>query len=122
MSGRSTLISGLLQQTAVYWAAGTNDGYGGRTFPDPSEVAVRWEDRQEVFVDAQGRESVSKSVVYSASALVVGGYLYLGSLDDLDSSEEADPLSVGAAYEIMSRASSPSLKADLLLRKHWLSR
>ena len=120
MTSRSKLLENQLNQTAVYWGNPSSDGYGGRTFDVPAEISVRWQDRQELFVDAQGREQTSRAVVYVATDLVIGGYLYLGELADLSSAEEGDPLSVSTAYEIRAISKTPDIGADRFARKLWL--
>lgn len=120
MTSRSKMLENQLKQTAVYWGNPQSDGYGGRTFEDPVEINVRWSDRQEMFVDAQAREQTSRAVVHTATDLVVGGYLYLGTLADLSSAEEGDPLSLSTAYEIRAFSKTPNIRADNFVRKAWL--
>jgi hypothetical protein len=120
MTSRSKLISHQLNQTAVYWANPVNDGFGGRTFDNPAELSVRWEQRQELFTDSAGQEKRSNAVVYVAQTLVVGEYLFLGDLDDLSSAEEGDPLTVAAAYEIRSIEEVTDIPASRTVRKVWL--
>jgi len=117
---RSTVLTDKLRQTAVYWGNPQSDGAGGRTFDDPVEISIRWEERQELFIDANGQESTSKAVVYLGEDVNIGGYLYLGDFNDLSSAEEGDPLTVGGACEIRSFQKLPSIKADRFLRKAWL--
>ena len=120
--GRSTLLTDKLRQTAVYWGDPQSDGAGGRTFGSayPVELSIRWEERQELFVDASGQETMSQAVVYLDQDIDIGGYLDLGDLDDLSSAEESDPLTVGGAYEIRNFKKLPDIKADRFLRKVWL--
>ena len=118
--GQSTLATHNLRQTAVYWSSPTNDGHGGRTFDEPTETMVRWEERQEMFVDALGREVRSSAVVYAGRDLDLGGYLYLGTLNDLASDEEADPMIVNSAREIRSMSKIPDIRARRFFRKVWL--
>lgn len=119
--GRSTLLRHNLRQTAVYWANPQSDGFGGRTFDDPIEVSVRWEDRQELFINASGQEETSKAVVHLAQDVDLGGYLYLGTLADLSSAEEGDPFASGvASYEIRGFRKIPDIRAERSLRKVWL--
>jgi hypothetical protein len=106
-----TWLTRNLKQTAVYWASPTPDGFGGATFTTGAEIACRWEDKDELFVDRAGQEVRSHAMVYVGQDLDDGGYLYLGDLDDLSSAEEADPLTVTGAYEIRSFQKSPRLKA-----------
>lgn len=120
MTSRSKMLANQLKQTAVYWGNPQSDGYGGRTFDDAVEISVRWSDRQEMFIDTQAREQVSRAVVHVATDLAVGGYLYLGELADLSSAEEGDPLSVSTAYEIRSLSKTPDIGADRFARKVWL--
>lgn len=120
MTSRSKMLENQLRQAACYWGNPQSDGYGGRTFDDPVEIDVRWVDRQEMFVDTQAREQVSRAVVCVAIDLDVGGYLYLGTLVDLSSAEEGDPLSVSAAYEIRAISKTPNIRADQFVRRVWL--
>jgi hypothetical protein len=118
--GRSTFLTSNLRQTAVYWGGPQSDGFGGRTFDEAVEISVRWEDKQELFIDATGQEVRSNAVVYVDRDLDMGGYLYLGELDDLDSAEAADPFTLSNAREIRGWGKTPSLKNDISLRKVWL--
>lgn len=109
-----------LKQTAVYWSSPTPDGYGGFSFSDPEEIKVRWEDTTEVFIDFDGNEAVSSSVIFCESDLDKGGYLYLGDLDDLSSSEEGDPQSVTGARPIRGFAKTPDMRGRKYTRRAWL--
>jgi len=104
-------------QTAVYWALTGVNGYGESIFAEPVEVSVRWEDKQERYVSKDGAEHTSSSVVYPASELVLGGYLYLGTLASLSSAEEGDPTSVIAAKEIRAINRSTNLSNTFTLIK-----
>lgn len=104
-------------QTAVYWALTGVNGYGESIFAEPVEVSVRWEDKQERFVSRDGSEHTSSSVVYPASELVLGGYLYLGTLALLSSADEGDPRSVASAKEIRSINASQNLSGTFTFRK-----
>lgn len=107
-------------QTAVYWAPSTLDGFGNVSFATPVEIAVRWENKTELFIDNQGKEQKSSAVVYPASAVLLEGYLYLGTLVALSPAEEADPKSVIAAKEIRGVAVSFNIKGTQALYKAWL--
>ena len=120
MTSRSKMLANQLNQTAVYWSNPQSDGYGGRTFDDAVEISVRWQDRQEKFIDMQGHEQVSRAVVYTSIDVTVGGYLYLGELADLSSAEEGDPFAISTAYEIRAFSKSPDIGADKFARKVWL--
>lgn len=107
-------------QTAVYWANPTEVGDGSQVFDAPVEIAVRWEDRQELFTDADGQERVSNAVVYVGQDIEVDEYLFLGTLADLASSEEADPDSVAATYKVRSIRKIPGIKNQYAERKVFL--
>lgn len=103
-----------LKQLATYWAATTNDGFGGTSFAAPVPVLVRWQDKAELFQDAEGQEVTSSAVVYVAEPLALEGYLFLGE------SVVADPRSVVGAKKIRQRGASPNLRATEVLNKVWL--
>ena len=109
-----------LNQTAVYWGNPVNDGQGGRTFDDPVEVSVRWQQKQELFIDANGQEVRSMAVVYLAQDIVLDGFLYLGTLNDISGAEAADPMTIANAFAIRNFERIPNLKATKYLRVAWL--
>lgn len=112
--GIENFIARACRQTAVYWAAPTEDGYGSKTFSDPTEIDCRWEARTEKISrvgERIGEEVVSQARVFVTEDVVEQGWLYLGDLDDLDSDEEADPKTVDGAYEIIRFDKSPVMRS-----------
>jgi len=105
------MIFNHLYQKATYWAPGAVSGFGGRTFSAPVTIRVRWEDRAELFIDADGNEVRSRSIVYSDISVKQGGYLFLGE------STATDPTTVNNAYEIRDVTSTPNLYASTFLYK-----
>ena len=103
-----------MTQTATYWGPMVNDGYGGGTFPSPVSINCRWQDDNQKFVDAEGNERISVSIVYPDTALELGGWLYLGT------SADADPHNVEGANEIKQYRSMPDLSGTLVELKAWL--
>jgi hypothetical protein len=103
-----------LNQLATYWGSPTPGGFGGHTFDDPQEILVRWEEKNEEFVDNQGNSKISMAVVYADTDLEVGGYLFLGT------SLAADPTSLDDALPIQRYAKMPDIRAVSYLRKAWL--
>lgn len=83
-----------LREAVTYWAPSGVDNFGDPSFATPVTIKSKWEDRTELFIDGEGREQRSKSVVYVDTDLVVGGYLFRGS------SIVSDPLSVSGAFMI----------------------
>ena len=122
--GMESFIARLCVQTAVYWGNPTGDGYGGKTFADPVEISCRWEDIVENInrVGARlGEEIVSMAQVYVTTDVEEQGYLFLGTLDDLDSDEEADPTTIVKAYMINRFDKIPVLRSTTeFLRKAYL--
>ncbi len=107
-------------QTAVYWGNPQNDGYGGHTFDTPIQLRVRWEDKQELYNDAEGREKRSSAIVYTQVDLDMGGFLYLGDLDDSGLDSDPQPSEVPSAKEIKQWGKVPNLQGTKFVRKAWL--
>ena len=118
MPGRSGFQTRNLNQTAVYWGNPVADGWGGRTFDDAVEIAVRWLNKAEAFIDSLGRQTVSRAVVHANQDLDIGGYLYLGELADLSS--DPDPKDTVTAYEIRQFSSIPDLSGTKFVRRAFL--
>lgn len=102
-------------QTATYWGPGTDDGLGGITYPSPYTIDVRWQQKAELFRDANANEVISSAVVYVSEPVEIEGWMALG-----DETATADPRNADGAYQIRQLGDSPSLKADETLRKAWL--
>lgn len=102
-------------QTAVYWAAPVPDGYGGYTFDVPVEISCRWEEKYRLFRGTNGNELETKAEVMITEDVVLQGWLYLGSLSDLQSFEESDgtinPIGIPGAYEIVAFDKSPLFRS-----------
>jgi len=119
-------------QTAVYWGNPVNDGYGGKTFDDPIELlppsnGVRWEEVTQLITTGNGKEIVSKAKILLCQDVDEGGYLFLGTLDDLDDSSGDssgayyDPLKTNGAYEIKRFDKTPMVKkTDQFVRTAYL--
>lgn len=118
----SELISKHCNQTAVYWGSPQDDGEGGKTFAAPVERACRWEDMHQIITDAKGTEMTSRALVFLTQDVDEEGMLYLGTLDDLDSADEENPMSVNEAYIIKRFQKTPSLGSTTdFLRKAYLT-
>ena len=109
-------------QTAVYWGDPTPDGSGGRTFGSayPVEISCRWEDRVEIMSDRQGNEIISLARVYVTEDVEEEGWLFLGTLDDLDSDAEEDPMQADSTYKIRRFDKIPSIRGDDFVRIAYL--
>ena len=110
------LLARNCKQTIVYWASPTPDGYGGSTYSDPVEIMGRWEDKQELIKTNNGEEQLSQARVWLLQDVDEGGYLYLGTLDDLDS--DPQPKDIPTVGQIMTFSKFPTLgQGDVFLRK-----
>jgi hypothetical protein len=92
------------RQDATYWPPARQNGFGGMTFDAPVPEKVRWEEKAEEFINAQGVETISKSVVWTITRKKIGGYLYLGT------SVAGDPTQVEGAREIQQLTQIPDLR------------
>jgi len=88
-------------QTAVYWECEGTDAYGNVNYSDPVELSVRWDEQTELIRDNWGKEVASKAQVQVLQDLKVDGWLYLGSLSELSSSEQDDPVSIANTYKVI---------------------
>jgi len=86
--GIETFINQVCKQIAVYWGNPVADGYGGYSYDDPEEIYCRWSDEKQLFEADDGTQQVSKAILYLVEDVDMNGLLYLGELDDLDTSEE----------------------------------
>jgi hypothetical protein len=112
-----SILSGLLNQTITYWASPTKDGYGGFTFDTGVEIDGRWEDKQEIFMDASGEQLLSRAVVYLNQDVDIGGYLYNGASTGIAAS---NPQEVTGAIRVMMFNKVPDLNNTEYVRKIWL--
>lgn len=65
-------------QTATYWKAGDLDDFGNPQWSAPVLLKVRWEDRNELYYDSDGRERRSQSMVGVDRDMNIGDYLQYG--------------------------------------------
>ena len=93
-------ITRITDQTAVYWGSPESDGLGGMIFDSPIEIAVRWADVNELITAADGTQYVCRAKIMVNVDLDVDGYLYLGTLDELESDEYNYPKDIDKAYRI----------------------
>lgn len=105
------------RQFAVYWGPSTPDQYGQKTFVEPVELRVRWEDVSEVFMGRNGVEQVSRSKVYVPIDVQEDGVLWLGRLNDI---ADGVPFLNSKAWVIRKFEKLPTLKADQFLRTAYL--
>lgn len=109
-------------QTAVYWGSPSINGYNEKSFAAAVEIPCRWEDKKELFTTNNGDQLESRAVIYVTQDVDEEGMLYLGTLDDLDSTEIDDPVSLDTAYVIKRFDKTPALRSTTeFIRKVYLT-
>lgn len=91
-------ISKYLNQTAIYWGNPVMDGYGSVSYDTPVEIPCRWQEKNEEITTKEGINIISHTSVLVGTDLDEGGYLMLGTLEDIaesasmsDSESESSP-------------------------------
>jgi hypothetical protein len=87
-----------LHQVAAYWAPTGNDDYGRPTWGTVVQINCRWEDKATLYVDAKGREFVSRAIVYVDTDVAPMGVLSLGPVSQL--SDPINPFANPNTWEV----------------------
>jgi len=77
------IVNDMRQQTCVYWRTTGRDSGGNLTYDTPRELRVRWLDTNEVFIDRNGAQKVSKSKVFVGEDLKPDDVLRYGLLTEV---------------------------------------
>lgn len=93
----------------TYFPPAGQNGFGDLAFGAGIEMKARWQTKNEMFIDQQKREAISKAVVYINGLVAIGGRLALGATSDPQDGEEIRGVGV-----------SPSLDSQQELVKLWL--
>lgn len=101
MGAIEDLMTEICVQTAVYWANPVRDGSGGYTYDAPIEVSCRWDIKQKLVLDRDGKEVVSQAKVFVTQDMDVEEILYFGGLTDLTAAQKANPKLIDDAFEII---------------------
>jgi hypothetical protein len=115
----TTFITKYCTQIAVYWGNPVQDTYG-YTFDAPVEIMCRWINKSEILIDDKGEQILSKAIVHILQDMSINGYLYLGTLDSLDSDNYSYPEKVTGAYSIKKIDKVPSINQDAFVRRAYL--
>lgn len=79
------LLRRMLRQKAVYWPMASGyDNYGNPINSNPVQISCRWVDREDQFLDKEGRLQISRAMVYVSQPVVLGGVLWLGLLANIN--------------------------------------
>lgn len=120
------IITRMRKQTAVYWPLASVDSggvaaddYGVPEVTNPFEISVRWEDRNEEFLDATQTRQLSNAIVFVDRDVDVGGILMLGVLTDVVAGADVKDKN-RTAFEIKRYDKLPNLRATEFLRTAFL--
>jgi hypothetical protein len=94
----------VLREKVTYWAPGTENQFGGRSYSMPVIIDARWEDKMENIVSPTGEQLVARSKVYAEQEMHPSGYVYRGEVSIIN------PTTVLGAEEIRVVGSSPDLQ------------
>jgi len=106
-------IQRMCTQDIVYWDLSSVDGYGRETFVSPVEIKGRWQSTNEIVMDKNGEEKVSMARVFVLQQVTEGGYLYVGTLDDLDS-DPIDPTVIDGALRVIATGKTPPMRGTTI--------
>ena len=98
-------------QDATYWAPFTTNEFNEITYVAPVPLKVRWEDKLSKMNTPEGKEVMSKAIVYSQIDLAIDGHLFLGT------SLEGNPDNVPDAHLILFFGNTPNLSGTKSVRK-----
>ncbi len=105
------------KQDAVYWPPAVADGFGRQSLGTPVDVKCRWDDQSEQFFDPKtGVIEISNAVVYVDQDVLLGGYLWLGTVATIPGGSPGDPQIIAGAYPIRKYLKNPNLRASEFLR------
>lgn len=108
-----------MHQDVTHWPVTGSDGFGGFTFGAPILMKGRWEEKQELFLDANSEEAISKGIVYLITDVDVGDWLALGDYVTIPT-PIINPSTLDNAYRIRQRNKSTNLRNTEALRKVYL--
>jgi hypothetical protein len=83
MPSLTSVINRFANQQMVYWQKTGSDSYGKPAYASPVQVPVRWEDRINESIMPDGRRVLYRNYILIATPLVVGSWVFLGTLQDL---------------------------------------
>lgn len=111
-----SVITQAFKDTITHWPVTGSDTFGGFSFGSAALLEGRWEERQELFVDAEGEQVLSNAVAYLGTTTVnVGDYVTKG-----DESSVADPGTLPRAYRVRNFSNITDLRGLNTLRRLWL--
>ncbi len=108
----SWIIKNLVQDITHWAMLTTLDIYGNPTWAAPSVVKGRWEEQNQLIIDSDGNEVVSRAMVFLVSNVAEGDYLMLREF----TSGETDPTQIEEADRVLAFKKTPDLRGTLFER------
>ena len=110
-----SVISKMRRQKAILWLRTGVSEFNEPLFSAPVEVACRWDDLSEVFFSSDGKELVSKAIVYPDREVPTGSYFLKATQTEFDALDLTTalilkPQDIPGAYPVMSKAITPNFK------------
>ena len=111
-------------QDATYWEPDTRNKFNETIFLNPIDIKVRWEFKNELFMDKNGKQILSNAIVYPllplpfSQFIKLEGYLALGAFSGQFFA--IDPNNIESSFEIKMISSISSLTGLRVLEKIWL--
>ncbi len=107
----------IMKQKAVYWPPGDFDEYGRPKTGTAVELSVRWEMKNQEFIDPQNTRQVSTAVILVPVDVAVGGLLYLGTLVETEEASFPSDVRQGGAVEILQFQKTPDRRVTRYVRR-----
>src|SRR6056297_2374790 len=107
-------VDSVCVQTAVYWGNPIADGFGGKAYTDIREIKVRWDGKQELIKDKEGKEVMSRAEITVTEDLSLDGLLRLGTFDDIADSTGTvpQPEEVDGVFTILQVEKTPLFRSS----------
>lgn len=113
----SSFVSNRMIDKAVYWSAGTADGYGGVSFGTASEISCVWQDsaiiKKATNAGQPNQSNLLEAYIITETELEVDGYLFHGELSNLPSSH-TNPVLIPNCYRISAVSAKKRLNSTIV--------
>jgi hypothetical protein len=119
------ILDSARNQDAVYWPPAGTDRQGQVKYGPPVGLRVWWADTNELIVDKNGQQRVSRSKVLGPDQpadvdFKVDGILKLGTVASLGGVDLTKPRAIPDAFVIYKADKTPTVDGDQFARVAWL--
>lgn len=108
------MLEGKLNQVATYWAPGKKDPFGGKEWGVPQRIMVRWQDKQKLIRNKEGKEIVSETEIYMRKNINTEGRIARGDY------RVSNPAEVSGSREPQAKAEMVGIDGEVVGWKVWL--